>query len=57
MVIAQFFVNDSLDKGRIMEEKQELNGLYLKFLEEKKQFQEEMKIFNKQVLEERKRLK
>lgn len=57
MVIVQFFVNDSLDKGRIMEEKQDLDGLYLKFLEEKKQFQEEMKIFNKQVLEERKRLK
>ena len=40
MVIVQFFVNDSLDKGRIMEEKQDLDG-----------------IFNKQVLEERKRLK
>ena len=40
-----------------MEEKQDLDGLYLKFLEEKKQFQEEMKIFSKQVLEERKRLK
>ena len=34
-----------------------LKELYLKFLEEKKQFQDEMKFLNKRVLEERKRLK
>jgi len=39
-----------------MEEKS-LQELYLKFLEEKKQFQEEMKALNRKVLMERKRLK
>lgn len=39
------------------QEEQRLRELYLKFLEEKKQFQEEMKFLNKKVLEERKRLK
>lgn len=36
---------------------QDLQKLYLKFLEEKKQFLEEMKYLNKKMLDERKRLK
>lgn len=42
---------------RIEAQKRELDELYLKFLEEKKQFQEEMKLLNHKVLMERKRLK
>lgn len=42
---------------RLETQKRELDELYLKFLEEKKQFQEEMKLLNHKVLSERKRLK
>lgn len=42
---------------RLEAQKRELDELYLKFLEEKKQFQEEMKLLNHKVLMERKRLK
>lgn len=42
---------------RVENEKKELNEIYLKFIDEKKQFQEEMKILNSRVLSERKRLK
>lgn len=42
---------------RLETQKRELDELYLKFLEEKKQFQEEMKLLNHKVLTERKRLK
>lgn len=42
---------------RLETQKKELDELYLKFLEEKKQFQEEMKLLNHKVLAERKRLK
>ncbi len=44
-------------KGEALQEEMKLRELYLKFLEEKKQFQEEMKFLNRRVLEERKRLK
>ena len=45
------------DRVEEQDEEKNLQDLYLKFLEEKKQFQEEMKFLNKRVLEERKRLK
>lgn len=40
-----------------IQDERELNELYVRFLEEKKQFQEEMKAFNAKILLERKRLK
>ncbi|NLL78474.1 MAG: hypothetical protein GX234_01450 [Clostridiales bacterium] len=42
---------------RVENEKKELNEMYVKFLEEKKQFQDEMKVLNSKILSERKRLK
>ena len=42
---------------RVENEKNELNEMYVKFLEEKKQFQDEMKLLNAKILAERKRLK
>lgn len=42
---------------RVENEKKELNEQYVRFLEEKKQFQEEMKLLNNKILTERKRLK
>ena len=40
-----------------IQDERELNERYVRFLEEKKQFQEEMKAFNAKILLERKRLK
>lgn len=42
---------------RVENEKKELNEMYVKFLDEKKQFQEEMKALNARILAERRRLK
>ncbi|MBO5291694.1 MAG: hypothetical protein J6B10_00710 [Lachnospiraceae bacterium] len=42
---------------RVENEKKELNEMYVRFLDEKKQFQEEMKVLNNKILSERKRLK
>lgn len=40
-----------------IQDERELNEMYVRFLEEKKQFQEEMKALNAKILLERKRLK